>query len=161
MMPWQTPMRARAPRRGTGLSLVELLIALAVAGLIAAAAYPNFGQHMVRQRRAEAQGALQRLMQQQERYYTLHNRYLAFGPDATEADARLFRWHSGTSAGRSAYEIVGRACDDDTIDRCVQLVATPGTRRVDANYRDSECEQLILTSTGERRATGPGRRCWP
>ncbi len=142
------------------MSLVELLIALAVAGIIAAAAYPDFGQHVVRQRRTEAQGALQQLMQQQERYYTLHNRYVAFGPEATDADARLFRWYSGGSAQRSAYEIAGRACDGDTIDRCVQLVATPGTRRVDAQYRDSECEQLILTSTGERRATGPGQRCW-
>lgn len=99
-------------------------------------------------------------MQQQERYYTLHNRYVAFGPDAVDADARLFRWYSGASAGRSAYEISGRACDNDTIEQCVQLVATPGTRRVDAHFRDSECEQLILTSTGERRATGPGPRCW-
>ncbi|GGC21800.1 type IV pilin protein [Pseudoduganella buxea] len=147
-------------REGTGLSLVELLIALAVAGIIAAAAYPDFGQHVVRQRRTEAQGALQQLMQQQERYYTLHNRYVAFGAEAADADARLFRWYSGASAGRSAYEIAGRACDNDTIERCVQLVATPGTRRVDTQFRDSECEQLILTSTGERRATGPGRRCW-
>ncbi len=149
-----------APRRRAGLSLVELLIALAVAGIIAAAAYPDFGQHVVRQRRTEAQGALQRMMQQQERYYTLHNRYVAFGPESVDADARLFRWYSGASAARSAYEISGRACDNDTIERCVQLVATPGTRRVDANFRDSECEQLILTSTGERRATGPGPRCW-
>lgn len=143
-----------------GFTLTEVLVAVAICGIAGAVAYPNLLEHVTRARRTEAQGALQRLMQQEERYFTLHNRYVAFAPDSTDGDARLFRWWSGTSPERSAYEISGRACDDRPLDDCVQLVATPGTARVDVHFRDGTCGQLILTSTGERRASGAGPRCW-
>ena len=142
-----------------GYTLVELLVAVGICGILAAVAYPSFQEHVVRTRRTEAQAALQRLMQQQERYFTLHNRYLAFGADAAAGEP-VFRWWSGTSPSRSAYEIAAMACADQPIEQCVQLVATPGTERVDTTFRDAQCERLILTSTGERRATGAGQRCW-
>ena len=151
---------ARAPCLAPGYTLAELLVAVAICGILAALAYPGFQDHMVRTRRTEAQAALQRLMQQQERYFTLHNRYVAFAPDVGADREPVFRWWSGTSPARSAYEIAALACDDQPIEQCVQLVATPGTERVDATFRDALCERLILTSTGERRATGRGERCW-
>ena len=143
-----------------GFSLIELAVAVAVAGIIAAIAYPSFQQHVIRTRRTEGQGALQALMQQQERYFTQNNRYIAFAPGASDPDAQQFRWWSGTSAAYSAYEIEAKACDDEDIADCVQLVATPGTERVDRHYRDATCDRLTLTSTGLRQASGPGPRCW-
>ena len=143
-----------------GFTLTELLVTVGIAGILAAVAYPGFQEHVVRTRRTEAQAALQRLMQQEERYFTLHNRYFAFAPDAVGDGRPALRWWSGTSPARSSHEIAARACDDQPIEQCVQLVATPGTRRVDATFRDNQCDRLILTSTGERRATGPGLRCW-
>lgn len=143
-----------------GFTLIELMVVLAVAGMLAAMAYPGYRQHVVRTRRIEAQVALQALMQQQERYFTQHNRYVAFGAAAAAADARLFRWWSGPSAATSAYEIEGRACDGEDIADCVQLIATPGTARVDNRFQDPSCERLILTSTGLHLASGPATRCW-
>jgi type IV pilus assembly protein PilE len=152
--------RRTVPRAAAGFTLIELLITVGIAGILAAFAYPGFQDHLVRSRRTEAQAALQRLMQQEERYFTLHNRYVAFAPDAAAGGTPAFRWWSGTSPARSGYEIEARACDDEPIEQCVQVVATPGTARVDASFRDPQCERLILTSTGERRATGPGQHCW-
>jgi type IV pilus assembly protein PilE len=143
-----------------GFTLVELMVVLAVLGILAALAYPNYCQHVVRTRRTEAQVALQALMQQQERYFTQHNRYIAFGAAAAVPDAQRFRWWSGSSAATSAYEIEGKACDGEDIADCVQLVATPGTARVDSTFRDAQCERLILTSTGLHLASGPATRCW-
>ena len=73
----------------------------------------------------------------------------------------LFQWWSGSKAPSSSYEIEGKACEGETIEQCVQLVASPGTDKVDARFRDEECQQLKLSSTGVRLATGPGERCWP
>ncbi len=143
-----------------GFTLIELMVALAVAGLVAAVAYPSYQLQVVRTRRTEAQVALQALMQQQERFFTRHNRYIAFDADATDPDARLFQWWSGKDAASSAYQIEGRACDGEDIADCIQLIASPGTARVDGRFKDSACEQLILTSTGLHLATGAAPRCW-
>jgi type IV pilus assembly protein PilE len=148
-------------KAGTGgFTLVELMVVAAVVGVLAAVAYPGYLQHVLRTRRTEAQAALQALMQQQERYFTQNNRYIAFGAGAEVADAQLFRWWSGGTAAGSAYEIEGRACDGEDIADCIQLIATPGTARVDGRFRDPTCDQLILTSTGLHLATGPATRCW-
>jgi type IV pilus assembly protein PilE len=143
-----------------GFTLIEAMMAVAVAGVLAAVAYPAFQPHVIRTRRTEAQAALQALMQQQERYFTQHNRYIAFDADAADPEARLFRWYSGTSPAASAYEIRATACDGADIADCVQLIATPGTARVDVHFRDPACDTLILTSTGQRLAAGPAARCW-
>ncbi len=143
-----------------GFTLVELMVALAVAGVLAAVAYPGYQLHVIRTRRTEAQVALQALMQQQERYFTQNNRYVAFGAGVDDPEARLFRWWSGATPAASAYEIVGRACGGEDIADCVELVAIPGTDRVDNRYRDASCDRLILASTGVRLATGPATRCW-
>lgn len=147
--------------RRRGFTLAELMITLTVAGLIGAVALPAFQLHVIRTKRVEAQGALQALMQQQERYFTQHNRYMAFEPGGGEGEAGQFRWYSGNSPATSAYEIAARACDGEDIADCVQLVATPGTPLVDNRFRDTACATLILTSTGLHLATGPGARCWP
>jgi type IV pilus assembly protein PilE len=147
-------------RKTRGFTLIELLIVLALALLLSAAAYPAYTEFAVRARRTEAQAALYLLMQQQERYYSRHGTYIAFSADATGDDAREFHWWSGSKAASSAYEVEGKACDDEAIRNCVQLVARPGTARVDSAFRDDACGNLILTSTGLRLATGPSSSCW-
>lgn len=143
-----------------GFTLIELLVVLVVALLLSAAAYPAYTEIAIRARRAEAQAALQLLMQQQERYYSKHGSYIAFSADAADEEARAFQWWSGATVAGSAYEIEGKACAAESIRDCVQLIATPGTARVDAAFHDKACGNLILTSTGLRLATGPGPQCW-
>ncbi|QBE62389.1 type IV pilin protein [Pseudoduganella lutea] len=152
-------MTGHAGKAG-GFTLVELMVVVAVAGVLAATAYPGYRQHVIRAKRTEGQVALQALMQQQERYFTQNNRYIAFDAASNSDEARLFRWWSGASAATSAYEIEGRACDGEAIADCVQLIATPGTARVDGRHRDPSCDRLILTSTGLHLASGPAIRCW-
>lgn len=142
-------------------SMIELLIVLVILSVLAAQVLPSFRQHVIRSRRAEAQAALLQLMQQEERYYTQANTYIAFSSAATDPEARHFKWWSSNGASTSAYEIEGKACDGELITECVQLIATPGTALVDASFRDEDCRQLKLSSSGLRLATGPATRCWP
>lgn len=151
----------RPPRRAGGFSLIELLVVAAIVCVLAALSYPSFHSHIVSSKRAEAQAALMLLMQQQERYYTQNNRYLAFSSASTDPDERLFKWWSGRSAAASGYEIRGSACAGESIARCVQLDAVPGTANVDAGFADPDCQTLSLSSTGDRSASGPYQRCWP
>ncbi|ELX13473.1 type IV pilus assembly protein PilE [Janthinobacterium sp. HH01] len=142
-------------------SMIELLIVLVILSVLAAQLLPSFRQHVIRSRRAEAQAALLQLMQQEERFYTQTNTYIAFSSATMDPEARQFKWWSSNGAATSAYEIEGKACDGELITECVQLIATPGTALVDASFRDDDCRQLKLTSSGLRLATGPAVRCWP
>lgn len=143
-------------------TLIEMLIVLVVLSLLAAVAMPAWQDHVVRTRRYEAQATMQRLMLQQERYFTQNGVYLAFSAsaNATDVEAGQFPWWSGASAPLSAYELEGKACEGSTLAECVQLVATPGTARVDTRFRDPACAVLTLTSSGLRLASGPQTQCW-
>lgn len=147
--------------RSGAFTLVEMLIVMAILLVLAALAYPSYSTYIIKARRVQAQSALLQTMQDQERYYTLHNTYLAFSADAGGEDAKRFKWWLGSSARRSAYELSGRACNQLSLQACIELRAEPGTARVDSTFRDAECETLSLDSTGKHGAGGRQTGCWP
>lgn len=144
-----------------GFSLVEIMIVLAIVAILASVAYPGYASYITRSRRIEGQLALMDILQQQERFYSLHNTYIAFSADSTDADARRFKWWSGSEASGSAYELRGDACSGRAIDECIEVRALPGTVRVDTKFRDAECGTLSLNSIGQRGPSDAAVRCWP
>ena len=74
--------------RSEGFSLAELLVALAVVGILASVAYPSYANYVARSRRMEGQLAMLDILQQQERYYSQHNTYIAFSAESTDPDER-------------------------------------------------------------------------
>jgi type IV pilus assembly protein PilE len=76
-------------KRARGLTLIELMIALAIVGVLAAIAYPSYRDHIVRASRVAAQGELLELSSIQEKIYLNSNAYSA---DVTAA-------YNGTAAG--------------------------------------------------------------
>ena len=148
-------------KRHAGFTLIEVLVVLAIVAILAAISYPSYAGYITKTRRIEGQVALLELMQQQERFYTRHNTYLAFSSDAADAQAAAFRWWSGSGASASAYELRGRSCPGLTLAQCIEIEAMPGTSKVDARSKDPECGTLTLNSGGEHTASGSSRRCWP
>lgn len=144
-----------------GVTLLELVIVLAIVATLAAIAYPSYTDHVVRARRGEGQAALLAAMQEQERYFGQHRRYLAFSSRTAAPVDPAGKWWSGSQPRSSAYELQGVACQDQTILECIELTAKPGTAQVDASFFDGRCGTLSLSSTGERGAGGPVKQCWP
>ena len=151
----------RAIKPGAGFTLIEVLVVLAILALLAMVSYPSYAGYITRTRRIEGQMALIEAMLQQECFYTSHNTYSAFGWDAPAPGPARFKWFSGASAQRSAYELRARACPGQALAQCVEVQAMPGTGRVDAGFKDVDCATLTLNSAGERMASGPLERCWP
>lgn len=158
-----------------GFTLIEVMIVVAIIGLLAAIAYPSYAEHIRKGRRAEGRTALLALLQQQERYMTQRNCYLAFdtAPNGVAAAqpscgatpaAVPFKTFSGDNADDSAYLLGAGACPDPAggsplpLADCVLVTAIP--RR-----DDPVAGSLTLTSTGLRGCTGTAtsdpRVCWP
>lgn len=143
-----------------GFTLIELMVTVAIVGILAAVAYPSYQDSIIKTKRAEGRVALMQIMQQQERYYTQNNTYITFSSNSTDANEQKFHWWSGANVSSSSYEIKAEACTDDTIVNCVKLTAMPGTAKVNAAYKDAKCGDISLTSTGVKAASGTATNCW-
>jgi len=149
---------SRRPLLQSGFTLLELMIAVIIVGVLAMIAFPSYTESVLKTKRAEGKAALLNGMQQQERHYTLHSTYLAFNAESPSEKTARFKWFSGDAPSSSSYEIHAQACDGKSIRDCVQLVARPGTERVNTRHRDPRCGNLILTSEGHRSAAMTS--CW-
>lgn len=65
-------------KRQQGVTLIEMMIAVAIIGILAAIAYPSYQNHVERSRRAAAQGDLMDIAQRLERHFSANYSYAGF-----------------------------------------------------------------------------------
>ncbi len=134
---------------GRGFTLIELMIVVAVIGILASIAYPSYREYVLRAARAEARSALLDNAQFLERNYTLSNNYNVAAGGGAIATASLPRQSTPESgAARYTITLVVNA-------QTYTLTATP----TGAQTGDT-CGALTLTNTGQRGAGGNVATCW-
>lgn len=157
-------MKLRIPATKTqfGFSLIELMIVVAIVGILAAVAYPAYTSSIQKGRRAQARTAILELLQQQERYMTQRNTYVAFSnTNGTTTPASVpFKTYSGDSPDTGYYWLSAGVCSNTlAITECVEVVATP-------KISDPLVGNLSMQSTGQRSCSGSVsssnfKLCWP
>src|SRR5690348_8636069 len=105
--PPRSRSRAAGRRPQRGFTLVETLIVLGIAGVVATLAYPSLEGHLLRARRSDAMLSLMQAQLAQERHRANHRSYgdlAAIGVSATSVSGH-YAIDVATNAG-NGYELV-------------------------------------------------------
>jgi type IV pilus assembly protein PilE len=122
-------------------TLIELMVTVAIVGILASIAYPSYQDSVMKSRRVDAQGALLAYANTMERHFTVNNKY-------TDAP---------TSPGTAYYDITVSAEPAVTASTYTLNAAPKGVQVND------KCGTLTLKHTGVKGFTGTGGStalCW-
>lgn len=120
--------------RSHGFSLLEVLITLAIVGLLLSVAVPSYQHHLHNARRAQAQATLMHLVSATEAHLTRHWRLEGFEP-ATHLPSPSPHYTFTFERTGHGYQWVG------------------------APHAADRCGTLRLHHDGQQHPTTPG--CWP
>ncbi|AZR30615.1 type IV pilin protein [Xanthomonas vasicola] len=117
----------------SGFSLMELMIAVAIVGILSAIALTNYQSSVIKSRRSAAAACLQEGAQTMERYYTTKMTYVGGSMGSCSSDiSNFYTLSSGTPAVTS-----------------FTLTATPTSKQ-----NDPKCGTLSIDQKGVRTASG-------
>ena len=131
-------------RHQDGFTLIELMITVAIIGILAAIAYPSYREYVAKSRRAEAQALLMQSAQWMERFYAENYSYSTNTAGVSVNDATMFkaRYSQSPASGTAAYNIAVVAPTATTY----TITATrAGTMAAD------KCGNFQITHTGVKQ----------
>ena len=140
---------APGKRRG-GFTLIELMIVVAIVGILAAIAYPSYVEQVRKGRRADAMAQMVTLAQAYERFYTSNNTYVGFWA-ALPADQQ----RSPTQG--TAFYVLTAPIETRT------TFTIRATRQTAGGQNNDRCGELELTHAGTKSvvsATATREECW-
>jgi type IV pilus assembly protein PilE len=138
-----TTLLRSARARATGFTLIEIMVVLAIVGVLAAIAVPAYSKHVLRSNRSNAQAILMESAQFMERYYTVNNSYVG----ATAVSAVVPKGATGSAVKYN----VSFSVDPTATVYTLQAVPNGGQTR-------DTCGTMTISHTGAQTPATAG--CW-
>ena len=158
-------LRGVQPRaqRQRGFTLIELVITMVIASILAAIAIPSYNSYIMKSRRTEAKSALLNLASLEERYFSTNNTY-------TSTPSNLGYPTTATvpfPVGSGYYNISAIAVTNAVAPVNSTSAGTPATYSITAlpvatmsQAHDLGCTSFTLTSGGVQTSAGTSTTCW-
>jgi type IV pilus assembly protein PilE len=146
-----------------GFTLIELVIAMVIASILAAIAIPSYTSYIMKSRRTEAKSALLNLASLEERFYSTNNTYSSTPSDLGYATTATPPFPVGTGY----YNITALTVTPAVAPANATSAGTPATYTITARpvptnsqANDSGCTSFTITSGGVQTSTGSSTTCW-
>jgi len=132
---------------GRGFTLLELMIVVAIVGILAGIAYPSYVDHVRKGNRAKGQAFLMNLAQRQQSYLLVHRRY---APTLLDLGVTV-----GTEGGAVGADLASLATAYDLTGMVLEVVTEPPpsfnmTLNPQPNSLQESDGSLCLANTGAR-----------
>lgn len=136
-----------------GFTLIELMVVVAIVGILAAIAYPSYMDSVMKSRRGAAKACLSEYAHFMERYYTTN---LAYNRDTAGVNL-VIPVLACTTEGQINQHYTFTV--DNLTRSTFTATATPLGSQLTA---DTKCGTLSLTHDGQRKVsvTGNAATCW-
>jgi type IV pilus assembly protein PilE len=146
------------PGHMRGFTLIEIMMVIAIIGILAAIALPGYEQYVTRSKRGLAKSAIVQVMDRQAQFFVDNKR---FATDLTD----LGYGEDGFGINRSGKEVASTSADRVYV---VQLGSGASTMaftmeavpQLSQATKDAKCGTLQITHTGVKSVTGTGTDCW-
>ena len=149
------------PRRRAqgGFTLIELMIAVAIVGILLRLAYPAYTASVKKSRRADAKTALLDVAQREERYLATANVYTVSAPQLGYAAGTTITAAAPMSvlSGSKAYYELAVSMPTST-----QFIVTASPIAGGAQTQDTQCLAFSIDNTGKQTISGTSTaaECW-
>jgi type IV pilus assembly protein PilE len=139
-----------------GFTLIELMVVVAIIGIITAIAYPAYTEYVAKSRRADARSQLLQAAQFMQRFYAANDRYNSNRSGTDNGAGELVPANLTRSPADGA-QVYGLSVTATAVAYTVTMVPLPT-----GSMANDPCGSFILNSAGARSVNGTLSRdvCW-